>query len=263
MLKKLIAMIYIISIFFIKENVIFADNSPFDLSNVNQGIIEVKYELNKNIKTKIMIEHDGQKYYYDLLESDETFPLQMGNGKYTVGICEQKEGKQYVIKNKEDFEVQLQNEKGVYLNSNQVISWNEDNAAVQLAKKLTEGTNKDEEKVSIIHDYIVKNVKYDSQKYAFLDKKYVPNVDDVLKNKKGICYDYASLFAVMLRSVDVPTKLVKGYKNDISVYHAWNEVYVNNKWVTADCTYDATLYEGNVEIEIIKDSSQYKTEKIY
>ncbi|WFD11193.1 transglutaminase-like domain-containing protein [Tepidibacter hydrothermalis] len=263
MLKRLLLIVSIIAIFFTKENAIFADNSPFDLSNVNQGMIEVKYELNKNVKTKIMISHNGQNYYYDLLTSDENFPLQMGNGKYTVAICEQKEGKQYVVKNKESFEVNIKNEKEVYLNSNQVISWDDNNAAVELAKKLTEGINDDEEKVRIIHDYIVKNVQYDSEKYSSLDKKYLPNVDDILQSKKGICYDYASLFAVMLRSVDVPTKLVKGYKNDISVYHAWNEVYVNNKWITADCSYDATLYSGNLETKIIKDSSQYKIEKVY
>ncbi len=263
MFKKLLTIIYIMSIFLIRENVIFADENPFDLSNINQGVIAVKYELNTNVKTKMMIEHNGQKYYYDLLTSDETFPLQMGNGKYTVAVCEQKEGKQYVIKNQENFEVKLQNEKEVYLNSNQVISWDENNSAVQLAKKLTEGTNNDEEKVSIIHDYIVKNIQYDSEKYASLDKTYLPNVDDILQNKKGICYDYASLFAVMLRSVDVPTKLVKGYKNDISEYHAWNEVYINNEWVTVDCTYDTALYAGNLGTETAKDSNQYKTEKIY
>jgi len=34
----------------------------------------------------------------------------------------------------------------------------------------------------------------------------------------------------MLRSVGVPAKMVKGYTTNFKEYHAWNEVYVNDKW---------------------------------
>jgi hypothetical protein len=52
-----------------------------------------------------------------------------------------------------------------------------------------------------------------------------PDVDEILKSNKGICFDYASLMAAMLRSLDIPAKLVTGYSSKLSVFHAWNEVY--------------------------------------
>ncbi len=47
----------------------------------------------------------------------------------------------------------------------------------------------------------------------------------------------------MLRSIDIPTKLVMGYKNDIEKYHAWNEVYLDGKWINLDTTYDSAYVQ--------------------
>ena len=45
----------------------------------------------------------------------------------------------------------------------------------------------------------------------------------------------------MLRSQGIPTKLVKGYSDNVDGYHAWNEVYINEEWITIDTTLDAVL----------------------
>jgi transglutaminase-like putative cysteine protease len=72
-----------------------------------------------------------------------------------------------------------------------------------------------------------------------------------------MCYDFSSLFASMLRSINVPTKLVKGYGDKVKGYHAWNEVYLDGKWLTVDTSFDAQMAQNKQNISMYKDSSAY------
>ena len=62
-----------------------------------------------------------------------------------------------------------------------------------------------------------------------------PDVDSVMAEKKGICFDYAALMASMLRSQGVPVKLVVGYTSQ-GVYHAWINVWSEE----GDCAMETT-----------------------
>ena len=44
-----------------------------------------------------------------------------------------------------------------------------------------------------------------------MDPGYIPNIEVVFYDEKLICHDYAVFFASMLRSLDIPAKLIKGY----------------------------------------------------
>ena len=92
-----------------------------------------------------------------------------------------------------------------------------------------------------IYEYIVSNFTYDYGKISTLDTTYVPNIDNIFSSGKGICYDFSSVFAAMLRSRGIPAKLVKGYTTNVKGYHAWNEVYDSRtgEWIVIDTTYDA------------------------
>ena len=58
-----------------------------------------------------------------------------------------------------------------------------------------------------------------------------------MKTGKGICFDYASLMAALLRSQGIPTKLVVGYSGD--AYHAWISVYLDEiGWVDKIIEFD-------------------------
>ena len=52
-------------------------------------------------------------------------------------------------------------------------------------------------------------------------------------------------------------------KSDITSYHAWNEVYLKGKWEIIDTTYDSAYAEKTVAINMIKNASDYRVEKIY
>ncbi|MNV81246.1 hypothetical protein D3C71_1748990 [compost metagenome] len=61
----------------------------------------------------------------------------------------------------------------------------------------------------------------------------------------------------MLRSLNIPTKLVMGNSTYVNKYHAWNEVYLNGKWNIIDTTVDSGLKKINKKFDMIKKSSDY------
>lgn len=91
---------------------------------------------------------------------------------------------------------------------------------------------------------MVDNVSYDNDKASKLKQAtgYVPNPDKTLTSKKGICFDYASLGAAMLRSVGIPTKIVTGYVSPDQIYHAWIMVYIDGTWKNAQFSVDKNTW---------------------
>ena len=84
--------------------------------------------------------------------------------------------------------------------------------------------------VTNVYNFVTKNFTYDTALASSVQSGYLPNVDQVLAQKKGICFDYAAVMTAMLRSQDIPTKLVVGYTG--SLYHAWVNVYIDGQgWV--------------------------------
>jgi len=231
--------------------------------NLSSGVIEINYKIKDDIKTKILIAKDNNNYFYNLTNLNERFPLQLGNGEYNVSILEKVEGNEYVQVTEQVVSLNLENENNMFLSSNKQINWNENMKAIKLAEKLTENSKSDEEKLKIIHEFIISNIVYDDEKINTISSDYVPNIDAILESSKGICYDYAVMLATMLRSVDIPTKLVNGYKNDIDSYHAWNQVFLDGKWVNIDTTYDAYYKQYNIDKPLIKHEKDYTIKKIF
>ena len=213
-------------------------------------------------KTKVMVEKGKEKYYYNVNNQEETIPLQLGKGIYSIKVLENISGKKYRVVDKKQIDIKEES-KDLYLASNQPVYWTSQNDTIALGEEITKGLGSEEEKIKAVYDYITENIKYDYKKIKNIDDNYVPELDSVVQMKKGICYDYASLFAGMLRSQDIPTKLVKGYKNDLDAYHAWNEVLLDGKWVLVDTTYDAALKESKKKISMKKAKDDYNKVRVY
>lgn len=235
----------------------------FDLMNIEQGIVGISHQL-ENKKTKVMIQKNNTTYYYNINADKDVFPLQMGSGAYQLAFLEQVEGNKYEIKSSASIQVKLKDDKIPFLQSASPVYWYKDSEVVKMAVKLSEKMDTDEKKAYAIYDYITKNIKYDKDKITSLETDYIPMVDEILSSGEGICFDYAALYTAMLRSINIPTKLVKGYKNDIDTYHAWNEVYLQKQgWVTIDTTYDAVMLENGTSSKFIKDIGDYRKRKEY
>ncbi len=77
--------------------------------------------------------------------------------------------------------------------------------------------------------------------YENVEKRPVLGIPDALstfKNRVGDCNEHASLFAALARSVGIPARIAVGvvyYKSGF-YYHAWNEVWVKDRWLSLDTT---------------------------
>ena len=88
-----------------------------------------------------------------------------------------------------------------------------------------------------VFDFVVDHFTYDYDKASTVSSGYLPVVDDILAAKKGICFDYAAVMTAMLRSQNIPCKLVVGYAG--TVYHAWIDVYVEGTgWIAGAIQFD-------------------------
>jgi len=86
----------------------------------------------------------------------------------------------------------------------------------------------------------------------------LPNALQVLEMKQGDCNEHAVLFAALARAAGIPTRVVAGivYADGGFLYHAWNEVWLGQGWVTVDATFDqfpadathVKLVEGGPEV---------------
>ncbi|WP_028609616.1 transglutaminase-like domain-containing protein [Paenibacillus harenae] len=236
-----------------------------DQSNLERGVVSVRYAANAKAKIKLMVAKGNEKYTYNLTsgKKEEFFPLQLGNGEYTITLLENVSGNKYKLIKKETVELDMKDNRAVYLNSVQNIAWTSTSSAIAKAQQLTKGLKTDIEKVKAVHDYIITNINYDEKLAANVRADYIPNIDDTFKSKKAICYGYASLSAAMLRSLDIPAKLVMGSSTYVETYHAWNEVWLDGKWVTIDTTVNAALKKSKKKIELKKDPAKYTADKHY
>ncbi|OMF25304.1 transglutaminase [Paenibacillus sp. FSL H8-0548] len=232
---------------------------------LSAGIVSVEYAANTKVTTKLLIAKGKSNYTYNITagKKSESFPLQLGNGEYTISLLENTTGNKYKQLKKETVVLNLKDSNVLYLNSIQNIDWTSTSSAVIKAKELTKNKKTDADKVKAIYDYIITNIKYDNKLAESLSVDYLPNIDRTFKAQKDICYGYASLFAGMLRSVGIPTKLLMGDSSYVDVYHAWNQVYLDGKWVTIDTTVDAGYKNSNKKMDLIKDASKYTIAKEY
>lgn len=234
-----------------------------DTSGLSKGVVTVTYDV--KAKMKVMITKGKENYTYNLATGrvKETFPLQLGNGEYKILLLENVAGTSYKAVKQQAVTLSLKDDKVVYLGSVQNVNWTSNSQAVAKAKELAKGKATDEEKAKAIYNYIISNIAYDKTLANSVTSDYLPNIDKTLASKKAICYGFASTYAAMLRSLDIPTKLVMGDSDYVDAYHAWNEVYLNGKWVTIDTTVDAGLKQSNKSTTWTKDAAKYSKTKQY
>ncbi|WP_313344863.1 transglutaminase-like domain-containing protein [Sedimentibacter sp.] len=245
-MKKLKIVLFALILIFSFSSVVYGadiykgSKSEIDASNAADGYIKVKYLNETTKKLKVIIEKDSIQYTYNLNNKGEydTYPLQLGDGKYKVRVFENISDNRYAAKQAADINVKLKDENAPYLISSQMINYTAESETVKKAQELTENKTNDLEKVEAIYDYVISNIAYDNDKSKNVKSDYLPDVDEILKENKGICYDYSSLLAAMLRSNSIPTKLVTGYSQNLSAFHAWNEVYTKETgWIALDKLY--------------------------
>lgn len=98
-----------------------------------------------------------------------------------------------------------------------------------------------EEQIRAIHDWIVKNTKYDTNY-----KQH--NAHETLNDHLAVCSGYSDLFNAFMDLLGIPCKVIEGTSTNNSGQtgdHAWNAVKLNDGyWYYVDVTYDDPLYNG-------------------
>lgn len=209
--------------------------TTIDSSHVAQGYVGVS--AHSESRLKFQVKCGEMAYNYDL-PNDGTpsfFPVNMGNGEYALRIMENIEGSNYAELDSDYVNVSLASEFDPFLVPNVFCNYNAQSACVAKARELMQKATNQGEAVREICLFVAGNVTYDYDKAEKLAKGtgYIPLPDATLKEKKGICFDFASLAAAMLRSVGLPAQVVTGYVSPNDLYHAWVMVYVDGTWQTA------------------------------
>ena len=214
-----------------------------DYSNTEDGYVMVKYLKKTDKKIKAQVKGPTTTYTYNVTPKKwETFPLSDGNGTYQVLLLENAYSNKYAVVGSVSCKVEMEDEFAPFLRSNQYVNYADAPETVKKAAALTKKVKNPLKKVEKVYNYVVKNYTYDKQKAKTVKSGYVPDLDMVLKAKKGICFDYASTMAGMLRSQGVPCKLVIGYAGE--AYHAWISVYVEGEgWVEGVIYFNGTSWE--------------------
>lgn len=251
------------------------DLVTLDVSNVQNGYVMIEYKGSVN-KIKVQISKGSLTYTYDLNARNayEVFPMSEGNGTYAIKVFENVNGNQYSQAFSQDVSVSLADQFEPFLYPNQYVNFSEGSTAVQKGAQLAAGAEDDFGVVEAIYNYVVDNLTYDTEKAANVKSGYLPDVDQVLASKKGICFDYAALMVSMLRSQDIPAKLVVGYTG--SAYHAWVNVYIDGvgwidnyiyfdgtNWSLADPTFASTGGQSDEIKQYIGDGANYQQKYCY
>ena len=120
----------------------------------------------------------------------------------------------------------------------------------QIDKKAREiaAKGKDEkEKAYLLYKWISKNIVYDYAKAERIaSNPEGENSGSVVAfdTRKGICFDYSSLYISMCRAIDLKVRLItgQGYSGIAWGDHAWNQVWISSekRWVNVDTTFGST-----------------------
>lgn len=253
------------------------EKAMIDASNAKDGYIMAAYKQPTDKKLKLRITGPDKIVYTYNLNSDgkyEVFPLSGGEGNYSIAVYENVSGNKYATAYSTTMTVMLTDEYAPYLRANQYVNYQADSEVVKKAAELVKDKPKSLDKIAAVYQYTVTTLTYDKEKAKTVQSGYLPDVDQVLAEQKGICFDYAAVMTAMLRSQGIPTRLVVGYAGD--VYHAWINTFIpqtgwiegviyfdGETWKMMDPTFASSAKQSKQIMEYIGNGSNYTAKYLY
>lgn len=213
-----------------------------DASNTAEGYVMVCYQGTAE-KVKLQITTpEAVTYSYNLRTGNyETFPLSGESGDYEVKVLEHVQDEMYAVSFSTLISATISDEFKPFLYPNQYVWFESGDKTTALGMEISERSSNDLDYVEQVYRYVIEHITYDDVLAETVQADYLPVNDKTLEAGKGICFDYASLMAALLRSQNIPTKLEVGYSGD--AYHAWISVYLKEKgWVNGIIEFDGTSW---------------------
>ena len=104
-------------------------------------------------------------------------------------------------------------------------------------------------KILLFHDYIINNTKYDSERAGDVNN---PKYEDspshtaygITHNQKALCGGYSDIMSLYLDKLGIKNIRIA------AELHVWNLVYIDNKWLNLDVTWDDPVTNTGDELLI-------------
>ena len=127
------------------------------------------------------------------------------------------------------------------LEANPLVN-SDDPTVVAHMKRAVGRTTDPWQKAVAIQEWVFKNLKKKNFSNAFASAR------EVARNLEGDCSEHSVLTAAMCRAAGVPCRMVVGlvYAVPLGGFgpHAWNEVYVNGRWVAIDAAFNQSVVDA-------------------
>lgn len=247
-------------------------DASIDISSVSQGYIAAKATASSRLK--LQVKKDDMSYNYDLPNNGTpiSVPVNMGDGTYEISIMQNTTESRYIRLFSTTANIVLESVFIPFLRPNMYCNYTADGTVVTKARELVANAQNEGDALRFICEWVIDNITYDRAKASELagGTGYIPDPAETLKTHKGICFDYASLAAAMLRSQGIPCEIITGYVAPNGVYHAWNLVWINGSWKSISLTVnprtwtrvDATFAAGG-DTSTVGDGSKYEQRYVY
>jgi len=175
----------------------------------------------------------------------KVLPLRFGPGTYTIWVSDNQNYFDGSIR----FEIINNSTKDIRYSSPSYFIDSDNQFIIDLISQIIIPEMNDMEKILIIHNWITNNISYDYNKYLY-GSIQTSTASQTLLNKKGVCQDYSLLMAAMARASGLEARVVygQGLQNNIWQSHGWNEIKVNDQWITIDSTWDAGYIQNGLFI---------------
>lgn len=249
-----------------------------DYTNAALGYVSVSAKVSGSPKLAVVITTPGSTQYKyfgtDSTGKAQSFVLSEGDGSYKITVYKNVSGTKYTALHSKTITVKLSGDTAPFLCANIFVDYAADTKCVKTAAELCKTAKTELSKVDAVYYYVINNFSYDYDKAETVQSGYRPVLDTVWQSKKGICFDYASTMAAMLRSQGVATKLVVGYAG--TTYHAWINVYTKDKgwieaviyfdgqdWKLMDPTFASSAKSSAKIMEYIGDTANYSAKFVY
>jgi hypothetical protein len=113
-----------------------------------------------------------------------------------------------------------------------------------LVKYLMEEIQSEQDKAYVLFVWLTNYLEYDHQAIN-IDRRINRSIYDILNRKKGICFDYATLYQRLCEEADIVCYRVDGYafgqlgprSLPSTPNHSWNAIFINNEWHLLDPTW--------------------------
>jgi Transglutaminase-like domain len=135
-----------------------------------------------------------------------------------------------------------------------------------IAKYIQENFTTDEEKIRAVFFWTASNISYDVEKMNYIALNPKEKITETLQTriqntlvfKKGVCMNYAEVFADIAIQLNIKTYLIEGYTKQYgkiaTLSHAWCASQIEGKWFLFDPTWGSGYLDKNKYFKKLNNS---------